>query len=434
MTTPQRDPGLRSTPATARWVTGASVVAIALATLRPSAAGPELTHFCLACSSYAGVDAVLNLLLFVPLGVGLALFGVRAPAAIVLVFAYSAAIEALQFVAIAGRHASGVDVVSNTLGGALGLLLGRWLPALVRPDPALAGRLAAGWLGLWLGVQLLVAYSLTPVFPNPPYYGQIDRPASESRAAFPGEVLRAGLADEPLSRGLLANAARLKELLRRPEGAWLRATVTLPGEATSDRAEIVVISGPEMTGIASLEQKGVDLIFGVRTGADALRLRPLDFRVRDVFGAGPADRSGKAGTLVVQGRYGHTDVTAGTVSRTRSFTPRLSHGWILFAPTKTYIDGDAVEFLMASAFLALLVLPAGFWGYGNWRVRVRDGRRRRTLPIASGVLLATGLVVVPASFHLRPAALWEWGFVILGVGLGALLARTLATKSAERGS
>ena len=58
-------------------ITIASLVAIAFATLLPEpATAAHGSHFCLVCGSLGGVNAILNVFLFVPLGIGLALFGI----------------------------------------------------------------------------------------------------------------------------------------------------------------------------------------------------------------------------------------------------------------------------------------------------------------------------------------------------------------------
>src|SRR5690606_9606721 len=98
--------------------------AIATLTLQPR---PELAAlsaatpvWCLVCGSYGLVDVVLNVLLFVPLGVGLGLAGVRPRAAIIIVVLTTLTVELLQLTVISGRDSSLSDLVTNTVGGAIG--------------------------------------------------------------------------------------------------------------------------------------------------------------------------------------------------------------------------------------------------------------------------------------------------------------------------
>jgi len=74
-------------------------------------------------------DIFLNVVLFVPLGVGAALrFGRDRLAVTVLgALALSFAIEVSQALEAAGRFASATDVVTNTTGAALGYAMGRAL-------------------------------------------------------------------------------------------------------------------------------------------------------------------------------------------------------------------------------------------------------------------------------------------------------------------
>src|SRR2546423_11761821 len=79
-----------------------SLALIAFATLLPEEGNP-VPSLCIICGTFGGVDAILNVLLFVPLGVGLALVGVRWRHAFLTVALLSMAIETAQLVAIPAR-------------------------------------------------------------------------------------------------------------------------------------------------------------------------------------------------------------------------------------------------------------------------------------------------------------------------------------------
>ncbi|HKC81976.1 MAG TPA: hypothetical protein VKB91_12335, partial [Gemmatimonadaceae bacterium] len=57
------------------FLAGASIILICVATLTPQSGHSETSPFCILCGSLGGVDAVLNVLLFLPFGIGLALSG-----------------------------------------------------------------------------------------------------------------------------------------------------------------------------------------------------------------------------------------------------------------------------------------------------------------------------------------------------------------------
>jgi VanZ like family len=100
---------------------------IAAATLTPlpqqSAAAAATPLWCLVCGEDGGVDVLNNILLFVPLGLGLRLMRLRTSHVVLLAASVSLAIELLQLIVITGRDASLSDLLTNTLGswtGALG--------------------------------------------------------------------------------------------------------------------------------------------------------------------------------------------------------------------------------------------------------------------------------------------------------------------------
>lgn len=368
------------------------------------------------CGPYGGVDAVLNVLLFIPLGVGLAFGGATPRRAILVGLACTITIELLQVRLVAGRDSSLGDVVTNTLGASLGHTLGRFRGILWKPEPLVARGLFAAYLAVWLCAQVLIAYTFMPVLPEPPYYGQIDRPRGYARPAFPGDVATASVESVRLVRGGLSNGHVIRSLLGRRDGAELRAIATDGGEV-SGKAELVVVSGPGMESVVSLEQEGTSLVFSMRTGADHLRLRPYEFRADDVFGASHGNRTD---TLLARGRYSAALVTLsatrGSSLRARTFVPRLSLGWMPFVPAATYVDNDVAELAFSAIFLLLLVAPAGYWAA---MIRKAEKSTWQRGPVAAlAVVLCVGLFLVPTLFGMRPAAVWEWGCVVVAAAGG----------------
>ena len=383
------------------------------------------------CGPYGGVDAALNVLLFIPFGLGMALGGATARRAILIAFACTVTIELLQVRLVAGRDSSLGDVLTNTLGASLGHALGRFRGLLSRPQPREALRLFAAYLTLWLCAQVLIAYTFTPALPEPPYYGQIDRPRGHSRPAFPGDIVAASVDSLRLVRGGLPNALPIRTLLGSRDGAELRAMAT-DGGAVSGKAELVVLSGPGMVSVVSLEQEGTSLVYGLRTGAEHLRLRPYEFRMDGVFGA----RQGRRGdTLLARGRYRTSLVTMsatrGSAVRAREFVPRLSLGWMAFVPLATYVDGDASELALSAIFLLLLAAPAGYW-MAMIRAPATSGVSRAPVA-ASAAVVCVGLFLVPTLFGMHPAAAWEWGCVVLAVACGHSVGRRRARSVPARG-
>ncbi|HYC51768.1 MAG TPA: VanZ family protein, partial [Gemmatimonadaceae bacterium] len=349
-------------PSSATVLIVTSLALIAFATLTPSEADQSTQHLCIICGTYGGVDAFLNVMLFVPLGIGLALGAVRPGPAVVSVVGVTLFIELAQFQLIAGRDASVGDILMNSLGGTAGYALGRHRHRLLAPGPHAAIALVLIALLCWLGVQALVAYSFTPAMPAPPYFAQIDRPASPTRPAFPGRVLGAWIGERQLAPGLLADGDSIRQHLAGRSGASVSATV-VEGGHPQGKAEIVVLSGQHMVAAASLEQLRADFVFGVRTGAELLRLRPYEYRMRRAFLDGRAFR----GTLTLSGRFctskARLEVIRENSREIQEFVPRLSQGWMLVTPVRLYVDDDTAEYVMAAAYLALLMFPTGLWAY-----------------------------------------------------------------------
>ena len=150
---------------TRRTLTAFSVLAILVATLRPQTG--ELARswsFALLSGDEGPAEVLQNTILFVPLGIALALSHWRALRCIAAGALLSLAVEVTQQW-LPGRDPSVGDLVFNTLGTAVGVVLVRTAPSWLNPPPA-----RAAWLSLasavlaatvWLGTGRL----LQPMLP-----------------------------------------------------------------------------------------------------------------------------------------------------------------------------------------------------------------------------------------------------------------------------
>jgi len=399
------------------WLLSACI--IALLTLTPAPRGTEINGFCIVCGAAGGTDAVLNVLLFVPLGVGLALDELKPGVAIAAMCLASIGIELLQLNVIPNRDATISDVVMNSAGGMIGFVIGRRFDRLAWPDARLASRLALVWAVAWLALQILSAVAYVPAPPRTRFYGQIARDNSVPR--FDGIVVHPTLDGRPIHDWALDDSEILRRALRRAEGAVFEATVVAHA-CSHGVAPIVRIAAVGDAAVVNVSQVGPDFAYGIRTVAEVLKLRRMRFRLANVFRAACAQPV-VFDTVVLRAAYARS--SAQLAARTRSGArrlvcrPRLSQGWRLVMPTQTYADCSPLDALLGAAWMALLLLPGAYW-----IARARAGGRDHAAmtPIAAGTLvLVAGVVLVPMLLRLPPTPWQDW----LGMVCGAIGGATL---------
>lgn len=407
-----------------------NLVVIAFATLLPEPGAAVGSHLCLLCGSLGGVNSLLNVFLFLPLGIGLALAEFSGKRAVIAMCALSVLIETAQFLVIPGRYATIGDVLTNSLGGALGFAIGRNAFILLRPSPRIALALTMGWSTLWLATQAISAYGFSPAVPKSEYFGQI-APSLGNFEQFRGRVLRTSIADVVVRDTQFKDSPRVRELLL--GGATVTTTILPPGSGRGI-APIVRVADAGEREILLLAQNAADLIFGVRTGAAALRLRPPLFALADILPAVSAgDRWQTMDTLTVSARYSTREVWVKTQSRT-SYDRRIpitaSLGWTMLLPFQWFIKGTRIEFAVSAIWIACLLLPMGYWGgriVQFRRPRAATRIRMVAVPIAF-MLLYVGLVVAPQEFRLPAAPPRDWLAALTGIFAGAVL----AARTSER--
>jgi len=412
-------------------ITIAGLVAIGIATLSPET-GPAIgSHFCLICGSVGTVDAILNVILFVPLGVGLALGGARGKNALIWVFALSALIETAQLFLISGRDSSVGDVLTNTLGGAFGFAIGRYHALWLRPSALVARNLALGWATIWLIIQTISSYGFTLSLPHSQYYGQIARELGNF-AVFPGTVLSARIGDIPIPNTALDDSRAVERLL------LARATVAasvVPGEPTPKIAPIVRVAEDRKREILLLAQDGDRFLFGVRTGAAVLRTRRPFFALAKVFPIGLPGDSSTRDALTLTARYAASGVSIRAhTSSTNSgvvIPINTSLGWTLWLPFQWAIEGTRAERLISFIWTACLVIPFGYWTFHLRELSSPNrGRSEQAIALLFGAaLLIAGLALIPYVFGLSGAPLVDW----VGTLVGLLLGYSLRSGTARAG-
>lgn len=385
---------------------------------RQAAASATTPLTCIVCGDQGGVDVILNVILFIPFGLGLGLAGWswRRTAAVAAIFSF--AVEALQFWVVTGRDSSLGDLMTNTTGAVLGALLAPHLGVLLLPSPEPARRLLLGGTATWLGLLGLSACLQAPgasagkltsnwahrvAKPNP--FGGEVRSASMDGSFLPPSGQPS---DRNLIRGRLERGEADLVLQAVSGPSWGHGWIFLL--AASERPQLAV------------SQRGRSAILTV----PALALR---FKLRGPTLSLPQGLPPDSGVAVAvdAGRQGHRLWLATSYSgRSQTVSLLLSpaHGWGLIAPFG-FAAGRTVRFVTGLC-IAMLILPLGFWAAAS------DKAQWAGLVLALAVTAGLGLIPVLGGY---PAVHWsEWLAAGAAAGGGWALRRHAAYLQLRCGS
>ncbi|UCC25134.1 MAG: VanZ family protein [Gemmatimonadales bacterium] len=388
-----------------RWfLAGIWLGAVAVITLSP---GPpprpwteEIPTLCLFCGGRGAADAILNVVLFLPLGVLLGHW--RGVAAAVLGGALaSGAIETTQFF-LPGRNPAMGDIVWNATGAAVGALAGmglrRWL---WKEPPRVAKVLAVALPALYLGLAGWMAH---PAGTESRYYGQWTADLG-FMDHYRGELLAAEIDGVPVPSGPYGLDDPVPDVEREFR---LEATV-VKGPAPRRIAPVVSVYDGTQQEILVLGAQGDDLIWRLRDRAKALG---FDFREVRVPGA--------LGSVSV----GDTvEIRASRVGGSLCLgVAETSWCDLGFAPSRTWsylmnLEGASPAFraLLDTAWMATLFFLVGLLG----------GSTRSTAVLG---LASVGVVVVAVAFTpLVAGGVLQWVGLGTGVAVG-IVARPLIRR------
>lgn len=407
--------GSRREPRASFALIGALLV-IALTTLGGNAAQvdrvAETTWTCLVCGEAGATDVLLNLLLFLPLGLSAhwCRWSWRRTVAFALLL--TTAVEATQALVLVGRDASLSDVLANTSGAALGWLLMPRLPRWTAPDPSHAHRGASSLILLSTCVWLSTGWGLQPEWTDQgAYVGQLTRQWS-GHDPYPGRLDSAGLNGVVVPNDPLASTPILADSLVLQ--LWLtRRDPTTPTRPVSILR--VVDRGGQVQ--VSLGQRHEDLLFSSRVRANRFRVRTPTFQFADAARL----PTGEPARVAVRWQTGELTLRSRKAADPAEGTPRryplsTGLGWVFVHPFAATISDWAPWW--TAAWLALWMLPLG-WCLG-WS----------TLPVRRAGL-AVAIVVYPVASILTGLPIQRWE-VVLVTGLLALGCR-LATSRRSAG-
>lgn len=395
-----------------RWgqlIACAGLLIILSATLIPlpnqAQAAKATPLWCLVCGDYGGVDVINNILLFIPLAIGLRLMGIPTRTVVLAGAALSLSVELLQLTVIPGRDASLSDLLTNTLGSWVGAFVGGHWRGLLQPTKTLAVRLAAVASVLWLILQAGTGFLLRPWVPLGPLWSDWS-PNLAGRRPFNGRIEFASVSGVLVPEGLARSGS---DLSRRLAGGDIRLELEIrPGAPESRWSSVFQLFDRGCRTVLLVEALGTSLAFQTPARAQALWLRPPRLLIEDAL---PTSGS------LVRFLAGEQDDTlwgqvgpAANRRAIRELSP--SQGWMLITPF-TYAPGGEAT-LVTVGWLAFLLGPIGYW----WR--------RASFGVASlagpALLLLAGLGLIPFLLGYPPVGRSEWLGGLLGVGAGCALA------------
>ena len=280
---------------------GAWLVAVAAVTLRPTTGPARQLSVCLACGEFGLSELLLNVLLFMPLGVLVARSrevtrharGASRPLrdALLLGAFLSLAIEMVQWIAGIGRVSALGDLLANASGALIGSALYRHRLLLWAPHGTWRRRLIAGWLVV-IGLNLAFGYwSSTPWLPEGRWYLQRTplRPWSD---VYAGELEFAGIGAVDVPSDRIRDTALINGVRR---GDHAIVAVERIGPPTERLAYVLrLVEADRGLEVFSLARVGDDAVLHTLTNAARVRAASVSLRVVDAYRRGTeAQRSSK---------------------------------------------------------------------------------------------------------------------------------------------
>jgi hypothetical protein len=392
------------------WLTAAFALILAV-TLSPHPASPEPQFGCVICGERGSADVLLNIVLFVPLGIGLRLAAQSIGRSLLLGALLSCLVEVTQLL-LPGRDPSIGDALFNTVGTATGWAVAATMRWWLDPPTRAAARLSLAAAILASTVLLLTGALLAPSPPRSTYWGQWTANLGHLEW-YRGRVLEATVGSLAIPSHRLPDSEAVRQLLLDGQPIAVRA---LAGPPVPGLAPLLSIYDEDQREVFLLGADQTDLVFRYRTRAAVLRLDQPDLRLRKAMNTlAPGDtvqvgvEPTKAGIFLTLNAERRCGV---------GFT--MGRGWgILLYPESL---PAWLKTLLDMVWLAALALPVGFWGRVRWES-------------AAGVLgLIAAAAVAPVLTTLVAAPLVTVVGLASGCILGVLLrrrARRLLQRAGE---
>lgn len=346
-----------------RVVVAAITVVILAVTLTPPGGGVRQEFsFCVACGRRWLSDGLLNIALFVPLGIA-AGWNARSFWRVALASALLSTLIELIQLAVPGRDPELADIIFNAAGAACGAIVGYRPRSWLVPGPRQAARFLVGSIAV---IALVIGGTAALLAP-------VSAPVESRGQLLPIEALEQG-------------HARLR--LAAPAGAPPATVTALAYFYDSTYIEWLLVG-----------RVGNDAVIRYRSRAQLVGLDQPDYVAKSAF-VGTAS-SGEIRVEVWRESH-HWCIHVGA-NQNCQLGPTVGRGWsVLLYPDAI---GQRWGSLLDACWAAALLIPLGFWA------------RRRTV-----ALTITGAAVLfalaPAATGLVPTPIAQWVGGVVGAGVG----------------
>jgi hypothetical protein len=383
-----------------------SLALIARLTLTAHGHGPLPSGFrwCVFCGTFGFADFLLNIALFIPLGWGLRVAGVRRWPIYLFGFLLAATIETLQDYVIAGRESGLNDLIANPLGAIVGVWLADHMRALVAPAAATSRRLALGIAAAWCLLAAIMPWLIEPSLPRAKYWEQVAARLPRL-GKYHGQILSATYDGQPFRGGRLSDSASAAMRDSILHGRARVDVTTIPAPSSGGLVTpIVGVFDGEREEIFMVTCAGTDLEFGVRSHRDDLKLHAAAQEL--LRGAIACDDSDvhPGDTVRIHAAVDPTGLvlTAERAGRVVSARPDVGAwlAWRLLVPDM-YSRQVGLSRSLTVCWLVLWTLPLGYWLVrAAWPLSILAG--------VALVALVEPLLVVPAvsGTPVAPALIW----------------------------
>lgn len=301
-------------------------------------------------------DLVLNLLLFLPFGVGLALLGGGPRGVLLLGVVASTAIECAQWFWLPSRDAAWHDILTNGAGALIGgFLVHSW------ETRSRWGRLAGPSTALAIGLAWIAGAGLVrPTVPRGVVWYGFWAHQLGNAVQFPGRILEFAVNRASVPDGVIQDQAAFERTVTRTRSLHAVTRVVIP-PPYHGLAQLVGIMSPSNEELVSLWQDGNALLGRVRLMTTDVGLRTPWFVLLDGLNA----RSGDTLTIGLEASRNQVRLTArGTgMERTVSIPLAPELFWASFVPWDYAVGSHPAGWPLLAAALIFAVIGVGFTRY-----------------------------------------------------------------------